>query len=396
MFSEKQGWWGAGQESDTDTLGLGHRNVLSNKPEGLRRLGVVALLRAPVGEHESSDDGSKRTRYGLSVAPASDLWRLAVQEFGHELVVEVPLSSEDMQLEDQFHIMFSATGLEQTVMIRGTLVVLDAITEDHLAGPLEFSLLGSGEKLVCTMVVNEDAVYLQEEGRHLPTVRTTDVPQARLASDNAQPRSPPFQSESGLTSSGLQHAVDPDLIQPAEDIEEILELKEDAGGDVGAEDVDVCDKYLRKSVQWNADESFSQLLLSVENEEASKGLVKQKLTSLCDKFKKTKKTTSAKIDVNDLSPFFGLTREELSKMTGICLTLTKRVIRQVGITRWPCRKYRQWQRRLESAVKRHKNRKSRKSRKSAEKAAEEKEKYDKQIAKLKDKYVADVSALLNN
>mmetsp|Transcript_2462 Transcript_2462/g.7346 ORF Transcript_2462/g.7346 Transcript_2462/m.7346 type:complete len:393 (+) Transcript_2462:193-1371(+) len=391
MFSEREGWWGAGQESETDAPGLGHRSLLSSKPEGLRRLGVVALLRGSADRRRSPDDGSRRARYGLSVAPTSDLWRLSVQEFTHELVVEVPLSSEDMQLEEQFNITFSATGPDDSTETHGTLVVLDAITEDHLAGPLEFSLQGSGEKLVCTMLINDDVVRLQETERQLPIESSEIIPQASFILEEAHPPIP-LPSGPGPSSPRIQHTEETDLIRPAGDIEEILELKDDVSGEVEGEDIDVCDKYLKNSVQWNADEAFSQLILSIEDEDASNDLVRERLTSLCNKFKKTKRTTSAKINVNDLSPFFGMTREELSKKTGICLTLTKRVIRQVGISRWPCRKYRQWQRRLESAIKKHKGKRAKSS---GEKAAEEREKYERQIAKLKDKFVADVSTLLN-
>ncbi|KAJ8908794.1 hypothetical protein NDN08_005498 [Rhodosorus marinus] len=155
------------------------------------------------------------------------------------------------------------------------------------------------------------------------------------------------------------------------------------------EPTDLCDHYLRKQVPLNALESFSQLVLSVMNESEHENLVQTRLKSLSSKVKRTSKYSNANVTVNDLSPLFGLTREVLASEIGVGLTITKKLIRKVGISRWPCRKYRQWQRKLKSVVARHQ-----KSLAANEQSSTLNERYKASMEKLKRNYIYDLRGVL--
>mmetsp|Transcript_1076 Transcript_1076/g.1715 ORF Transcript_1076/g.1715 Transcript_1076/m.1715 type:complete len:405 (-) Transcript_1076:1344-2558(-) len=153
--------------------------------------------------------------------------------------------------------------------------------------------------------------------------------------------------------------------------------------------VDLCDQYLRKQVPLNAFESFSQLVLSVTNESEHEKLVQARIKSLSSKVKCTSKYSNAKLTVNDLSPLFGLTREVLASEIGVGLTITKKLIRKVGISRWPCRKYRKWQRKLKTVIARQQ-----KSLAAKEQSCSVNEWLNASMEKLKRNFIYDLSGVL--
>lgn len=333
------------------------------------RLGVVALL---YGELQNVREYHVLGRFGLTVSSTSGIRRAAAYESGTELAVEIPLSAEWALHEEQFDVSFETFTNSHGPHVSGLIVILDAESEVHLAGPVNFSITTYGEEIICSLKVSDGMVHL-------------------------------FPKEDPLDAR-MQLYVDLVSVSPKADcahFDEYTPVEKPVEDQVDVSVGEFCDELLEDNLLatkdenflWNREESFSQLILSVSDKEASKKLLKQKLTHLTTKLKQSSKNAYADMVVDDLLPFFGMTREELAKRTGICLTLLKKIVRKVGIIRWPCRKYRQWQRKAELIMCKYQAQvRVAKTKKNLD---DYEDLYNTQMDKLKRKFFADIGSLIN-
>uniref|UniRef100_A0A7S2ZAV7 RWP-RK domain-containing protein n=1 Tax=Rhodosorus marinus TaxID=101924 RepID=A0A7S2ZAV7_9RHOD len=97
---------------------------------------------------------------------------------------------------------------------------------------------------------------------------------------------------------------------------------------------------------WAFEYLFNEIVASSLDTERHKILIERTLMALSHKLRRSYLPETPRIQFEELSPLFMLTRSEVSRRTGLCLNQFKRIIRQAGIARWPSRKYRQTYRKV--------------------------------------------------
>ncbi|KAJ8908795.1 hypothetical protein NDN08_005499 [Rhodosorus marinus] len=105
-------------------------------------------------------------------------------------------------------------------------------------------------------------------------------------------------------------------------------------------------QYQPLNKSWAFEYLFNEIVASSLDTERHKMLIERTLLALSDKLRRFYKPETPRIQFEELSPLFMLTRSEVSRRTGLCLNQFKRIIRQAGIARWPSRKYRQTYRKV--------------------------------------------------